>query len=48
MKALVIKTFYDKVKKVLRNEGDTIEVSKERYAEINAAAQFIKKVKKGD
>ena len=48
MKVLVVKTFYDKINKVLCKEGDTINISKERYEEINSTAQFIEKVKKGD
>lgn len=46
MKAEVIKTFFDKHKKSLCNKGDIINVSKERFEEINSTAHFIEKVKK--
>lgn len=47
MKAVVVKAFYDKQKKVLRNVGEIITVSKERYEQL-ACTAHIQKVKKGD
>lgn len=39
MKATVIKTFRDKLTKVIHRKGSVIEVTLERLEEINSAAQ---------
>lgn len=46
MKAKVIKTFSDKEKKCVHKVGDTIEVTKERYKEIQRFVEEIKEIKK--
>ena len=46
MKAIVIKSFSDKYKKVIHKVGDVINVSKERFEEINNKAIYVEKVKK--
>jgi hypothetical protein len=46
MKALVIKKFQDKVTGKVNQKGKTIEVTSERFEEINSAAQgpFLEKI----
>lgn len=39
MKATVIKTFRDKLTKAVRRKGDVVEVTLERFEEVNSAAQ---------
>ena len=46
MKSKVVKTFMDKYKKTIHKTGEIIEVSKERFEEINSTSLFLKKITK--
>lgn len=48
MKAVVLKSFYDKVKKILYVEGDEVDIPKSRITEINCKGNYLKFKKKGD
>lgn len=47
MKALVIKTFQDKITAKVNQKGKTINVTRERFEEINSTARgfFVEEVK---
>ena len=45
MKAKVLKDFRDKQSKEIRKQGDIIEISKERFEEINSTSLFVEEVK---
>jgi len=48
MKVKVIKSFKDKHKKTLYKKNDVINITKERFEEINSAARgpFVEEIKK--
>ncbi len=45
MKVKVTKKFVDKYNKTLYEVGDTIDLTKERYQEIQSVGDFVKKVR---
>lgn len=45
MKAKVLKTFRDKYTRAVHKKGSTIEVSKERFEEMNSTSLFVEEIK---
>lgn len=48
MKAVVVKKYRDKKTKKIMEVGSEVELSEERFAEILAAGEYVKKVEKLD
>lgn len=44
MKAIVVKKYRDRVTKKIMETGSQVELSEERFAEILAAGEYVKKV----
>ncbi len=48
MKAVVVKKYRDKETKEIMKVGSEVELSEERFAEILAAGEYVKKVEEPD
>lgn len=48
MKAVVVKKYRDKETKEIMKVGSEVEMSEERFAEILAAGEYVKKVEEPD
>lgn len=48
MKAVVVKKYRDKETKEIMKVGSEVELSEERFAEILAAGEYVKKVEEQD
>lgn len=48
MKAVVVKKYRDKETKEIMKAGSEVELSEERFAEILAAGEYVKKVEEPD
>lgn len=44
MKAIVVKKYRDRITKKIMETGSEVELSEERFAEISAAGEYVKKV----